>query len=159
MKLTSGPLFRFLSPVIDIYALPALSTSIQFTLCFLHPTPFLASLLSPWVYTFLFLKISLFKIVIFTCSLGGILPLFSLSASQIYSCELRISALFISQVSINGCARVCLSLFFWYLYVYLIFSLEISYECEKTNRKIKFFLEEYLIEAQYFLPYVKILKS
>lgn len=112
MKLTSGPLFRFLSPVIDIYALPALSTSIQFTLCFLHPTPFLASLLSPWVYTFLFLKISLFKIVIFTCSLGGILPLFSLSASQIYSCELRFSALFISQVSINGCACVCLSLFF-----------------------------------------------
>lgn len=32
MNLTSGPLFRFLSPVIDIYALPALSTSIQFTL-------------------------------------------------------------------------------------------------------------------------------
>lgn len=159
MKLTSGPLFRFLSPVIDIYALPALSTSIQFTLCFLHPTPFLASLLSPWVYTFLFLKISLFKIVIFTCSLGGILPLFSLSASQIYSCELRFSALFISQVSINGCACVCLSLFFWYLYVYLIFSLEISYECEETNWKMKFFLEEYLIEAQYFLPYVKILKS
>ena len=49
--------------------------------------------------------------------------------------------------------------FFWYFYGYLIFSLEISYECEETNRKMKFFLEEYLIEAQYFLPYVKILKS
>lgn len=82
VKTSLRPCVQVLNPVIHMCTLSTFSTSSHFSI-FLQPHT-LASLLSWWIYIFLFPKISLFKSVIFTCLLRYVLPLFSLFHRSIH---------------------------------------------------------------------------